>query len=263
MPVVDRDMILKLHAEGHPNREIALGAGCHHNTVRKVLKDVGLRSNVLKGEPPERVDDKQSRCRECREVVPNEEFPFVKNFADGRRLAICRKCRYRRGRQAVASDPARYFADREGRMARGGRGARPSRQDISYSLPPGYLHGLWLYQVGLCFYTDRPMRMAYAAGRSPDGVSIDRVDPAAPYEVGNVVLCCSRVNSIKSDVTPDELADWMPGWHARVLNGLPDLVSSVQPIDDGVARGVGGKRLPQWVIERRARIARLTERENV
>lgn len=249
-----REAIRVRHADGLLNREIAVAVGCHHRTVAKVLAVDGLTTNSKRGTPPERVDDEHSRCRICEEVVPNDQFPYVRSIADGRRLSICRKCRYTQGRKAVSGAPARYFADREARMARGERGARGSRKDIPYELPNGYLHGLWEHQAGRCFYTDQQLRMEYAAGRAPDGVSIDRVDPAVGYVVGNVVLCATRINSIKSDVTPEELEAWLPSWHERVLQGLPALVAEVVAIVDDAPRAVSGRRLPSWVVERRARM---------
>lgn len=250
--------VLASYATGISNREIDLVNGFSNGTAAYWLRKNGLTSNVRKGTPPERVDDDHSRCRSCKKVVPNDQFPFVRSHVDGRRLSICRSCRYTQGRKAVSDDPARYFADRENRLARGERGARKARQAIPYELPTGYLHGLWVYQTGLCFYTDRPMRLAHTEGLSPEGASIDRVDPSIGYTVGNVVLCLSRVNLVKHDVTPDEMREWMPGWHTRVLFSLPSLLTGAQPIEDNHPRAANGHRLPSWVLERRERIAGIT-----
>jgi hypothetical protein len=119
-----------------------------------------------------------------------------------------------------------------------------------------------MYQRRLCFYTREEMTIGYGAGNTPTTASIDRVNPAEGYEVGNVVLCRNRVNTIKSDVTPDELEVWMTGWHERVVRDLPELVRQVKPIEDGRLRGVDGRRLPAWVIERRMRIDTFLEERN-
>ncbi len=38
------------------------------------------------------------------------------------------------------------------------------------------------------------------------------------YTLGNVVLCTYRANSIKRDVSLDELREWMPGWYDRLVS---------------------------------------------
>jgi len=35
---------------------------------------------------------------------------------------------------------------------------------------------------------------------------------------GNVVLCVARVNTIKSDVSLNEMKLWMPGWYERIVD---------------------------------------------
>ncbi|GHH57475.1 hypothetical protein [Lentzea cavernae] len=257
-----REPILAAHKQGLLNREIAAVVGCHHRTVAYWLGKAELKPNLLRGEPPERVDDEHSRCRNCSTVQHNNEFPFVRGFADGRRLSICRCCRAHNARKSLGASPESYFADRQNRLRNGERGARRSRQDIAYKLPDGYLAALWNYQAGQCFYTDVAMTMSLGNGRDPDGVSIDRVDPIRGYEVGNIVLCRSRVNTIKSDVTLGELQAWMPQWHERVVECLPTLVDAVVPQEDDTPRGATGRRLPSWVIERRARMERLTRAAN-
>lgn len=75
-------------------------------------------------------------------------------------------------------------------------------------------------ESGKCFYTDREMVAVAGKGKSPDSVSVDKVNPSRGYTVGNVVLCCNRINTIKQDVTPEELQAWMPGWHSGVATML-------------------------------------------
>ena len=252
-------LIREAHAGGLMNREIAIVAGCHHRTVAKYLRRMGLVSNLARGVPPERVDDTHSRCRRCREVQLDDQFPFVRGRVDARRLSICRSCRAKDARAALGDSPESYFNDRHRRMRNGERGSRPNRQGLAYDLPDGYLVALWHWQAGRCFYTDKPMKMGLGAGHDPLGVSIDRVDPHRGYVVGNVVLCCGRVNSIKSDVSLEELAEWMPGWFEQVRSRLPMLRVEVRAADDDWPRNKAGHRLPAWIVERRHRLAALTD----
>jgi hypothetical protein len=227
------------HAKGLANREIAAIVGCHHRTVAEALRRLGLTTNLARGVPPVPVDAHHARCRRCESVQPNDLFPFVRGKADGRRLSICRACRARQARAALGASPETYFADRERRMRSGDTGRRPARSWLSFELPDGYLLGLWLWQTGKCFYTDEPMTTSLGAGFQRTAASIDRVEPHLAYSVGNVVR------------------DWMPGWYQRVAELLPRIVAEVKPIADTRPRAADGRRLPSWVVERRARLEQL------
>jgi len=41
---------------------------------------------------------------------------------------------------------------------------------------------------------------------------------AKSYVKGNVVLCVARVNTIKSDVSLNEMKLWMPGRYERIVD---------------------------------------------
>lgn len=257
------EKIRAAYNKGLTNREIAAVVGCTHRTVGYRLREMGLVSHLLRGTPPERVDNDHSRCRRCGEVQPNDQFPFVYGRADGRRLSTCRACRAADARRSLGASPESYFNARQGRLKNGERGRRPSRQSISYNLPDGYLAALWHWQNGLCFYTDKPMKMGLGVGRDPYGVSIDRVDPSRGYEEGNVVLACARVNSVKNDLTPAEMAEWIPSWFERVEMRLPQVVAEVRPAEDNWPRNARGGRLPGWIVKHRQRMAALTEASEV
>ncbi|MCM2417601.1 hypothetical protein [Streptomyces sp. RKAG293] len=186
-----------------------------------------------------------------------DQFPFVRGRIDARRLSICRACRAKDARKALGATPESYFNDRQRRLASGERGMRPSRQLLEYDLPNGYLAALWHWQGAACFYTGKPMLTGYGIGRNPYGVSIDRVDSSKGYVVGNVVLCCARVNSVKNNLTLGELAEWIPSWFQEVTHRLPALVKEVHAAADDWPRNARGHRLPAWIVERRERMAAL------
>ena len=226
-------LIVEGHILGMGNREIASFAGIHHKTVAHWLKQLGLMPRIQRGGPPERVRDGFSMCSKCEKVVADDEFPYVQGSSDGRRLSYCRKCRYEQWRRSVGSTPERYFRHTEWTI-------RKNRRGHAVSLCDGYLAGLWYAQEGLCFYTDQPLRTALYEGRDPRQASADRVDCTIGYVEGNVVLCTDRVNTVKRDVTLSEMAEWMPGWHTRIVERLPPLVSAVvaAPVEKRFARVV-------------------------
>jgi CRISPR/Cas system Type II protein with McrA/HNH and RuvC-like nuclease domain len=84
-------------------------------------------------------------------------------------------------------------------------------------LPDGYLQALYDEQNGRCFYTDKEFEITVGEGWNPRALSVDRVDPDRGYVVGNLVLCARRVNSIKQDMTIEELQEWVPSWYARIV----------------------------------------------
>ena len=63
---------------------------------------------------------------------------------------------------------------------------------------------LWQTQNGVCALTGWPMTMELANGVVPTNCSIDRIDSAQGYAVGNVQLVCRAANVAKSDLSADE-----------------------------------------------------------
>lgn len=202
------------HARGLSNRAIAAELGYAHRTVAKYLSLLGLATNNPRRPLPAPVDETTSRCSSCGTVAPNEDFALVQSLADGRRLSKCKRCRADQNHANLTASPEAYLADRTNRVR-----ARARASGIPFDLPREHLHTRWEAQGGgLCFYTDQPMQMADRTLRH--SISVDRVDPHRGYLADNVVLCTNRANRIKSDLTLDELAAWLPGWHTRAVTYL-------------------------------------------
>ena len=71
-------------------------------------------------------------------------------------------------------------------------------------------------QEGLCFYTDQPMVWDRSEGYSRKALTVDRINAAKGYVADNIVLCSWRANTIKNDLTMDELQRWVPSWWQRL-----------------------------------------------
>ncbi|MFF4026978.1 hypothetical protein ACFYY5_29420 [Nocardia elegans] len=70
------------------------------------------------------------------------------------------------------------------------------------------------------------MTTAFGKGRNdPHSCSVDKIIPELGYVEGNVVLLTKRINSVKYDLTLDEMKRWMPGWH-RKLTRFMDQVTA-------------------------------------
>lgn len=212
---VDEETLRKLHSEGLGNREIGRRLEVPHWKIGRELKRLGLTTNVLRGAPPEPVDELHSRCSKCQNVVLNTDFPYVQGRADGRRLSYCKKCRYRQYRQNTLSSPERYWRERTNQIRR-----RSAEKGTPFNLPEDYLYSLWVQQDGKCFYTDVVMDAVFDRGLRSTSASVDKVEIPKGYIIGNIVLCTSRANSIKYDQTLEELRLWMPTWYERLESRL-------------------------------------------
>ena len=93
---------------------------------------------------------------------------------------------------------------------------RATKKGIECTIDAEYLEQLWNLQEGRCVYTQETMLTGYGLRNHPMGVSVDRINPAQGYVPGNVVLCTTRANSIKQDMTLSEFQEWMPLWYIRL-----------------------------------------------
>lgn len=72
-------------------------------------------------------------------------------------------------------------------------------------------------QKGLCFYTDSTLQFGLYKSRNWNTLSLDKIIPEKGYVKGNVVFCTRRVNTIKNNMTLEEMKEWTPGWYERIL----------------------------------------------
>ena len=56
----------------------------------------------------------------------------------------------------------------------------------------------------VCYYTGLPLTLEIG---KPNTMSIDRVDSSKPYELSNIVPCCSMVNAMKQDFETNEFIE--------------------------------------------------------
>jgi hypothetical protein len=98
--------------------------------------------------------------------------------------------------------------------------ARARREGLDFTFTKEEWRELYYAQEGKCFYTDKPLIVAHGIGSMPDTLSADRLDNSKGYVQGNVVFCCRRVNTIKSNLALEELREFIPSWYERVLAKL-------------------------------------------
>jgi len=75
---------------------------------------------------------------------------------------------------------------------------------LTFDLTFEVVQALWDRQSGRCYYSGLPLVTEL---NSPNKVSIDRLNSSLGYTEDNVVLCTSRVNLMKRDMTVDEFRE--------------------------------------------------------
>lgn len=216
MPLTDQQKrdALALHAEGANHTVIAQRIGSNRKAISKYLVGQGLRSTYVRAKIVD-LGDGLVQCTKCDRTLPREELPWGRVTRDPYQLSYCRQCLTAASVANTRKSVPQYLKHRQRAIK-----TRCVEKGVPFTLPGGYLADLYEQQQGRCFYTDEPMQVYFGTQRSGsrrDSLSVDRIVPERGYVVGNVVLCIERVNRVKNDCSLDEMAQWMPGWHARVI----------------------------------------------
>lgn len=96
--------------------------------------------------------------------------------------------------------------------------AHSKKYGIEFNLTYEHLLERWEGQDGLCFYTFNKLEILRFRTKEQKAYSpsLDRVDPTKGYTNGNVVWCINKANIVKSNLTLDELREWIPEWYGRI-----------------------------------------------
>lgn len=208
----------QLHADGLTNRRIAEELGVHHRTVAYHLKKLDLEPNGSGPKKIEMVDESHARCSKCGAIKDIGEFLLNRrNAKSPYRLSYCNDCLRKQRDTRLDTSIEIYMRDRLNRVR-----LRSAKLGILCDLDLEYLLARYETQQGLCFYTDTKMEWK-RGGIRPNSMSFDKVIPSFGYTKGNVVLCTNRINTVKSDLTLDEMAAWMPGWYERIRSHLKEM----------------------------------------
>lgn len=216
----NRFLVQSLHAQGLTDREMEQVVPFGRSAISMYRRELGLSPNGTGVKKLVLSEDGQSAtCSKCKKLLPIREFQ--RHRADKPypyRLSYCFECRKDQLEARLNSDITRYLRDRYGKLRN-----RATKAFIKFDLTFTQFLAIWGRQNGVCFYTDVPLRCQVGLGKDPASFSVDKVEPLLGYVPGNVVFCCSRVNSVKFDVTLDELRRWMPIWYWRVMEYRKEL----------------------------------------
>ena len=210
-----RNQILGCHQQGMSNPEIAATVGLPYYSVRSFVKKHGLTSNKWAKAAPV-VRDGLMYCETCHGwKKPNDFRQYVGWTGKVRfyKARMCKAC-------CLAHDVARINANSDLYFQRLAAGLYRAAvlKGLPYDIDAQYLAELCANQQSKCFYTDQPIecRKRPHVDRQ-QSLSVDKVIPQRGYVLGNIVLTTVRINTMKYNATLDELRQWMPDWHARII----------------------------------------------
>ncbi len=205
--------IIALNREGRTHVEISEILGVERHAIGALLRQHGLRSPYVRTRIIH-IGNGMVRCTKCDRELPQADLPWGRVTKDPYQLSYCRKCLTAQSVFNTQKNIDQYLKHRQ----RGIR-SRCKETGVEYALQGGYLADLFRKQSGRCFYTDLPMKVHFGTkkpGARSDSVSVDRIEPDSGYVVGNVVLCTSRANAIKSNCSLAEMRAWLPDWWKRI-----------------------------------------------
>jgi len=153
---------------------------------------------------------KTIQCNKCQKVKGIKEFYYHrirKKYMDS-----CKECnkkisiKYQHDRRLGNDAYKQIFMTRAAHIRRETKYVHSKL----YNLPVAdnltdILRDLWIKQEGKCYYTNEPMQLSGYHEMVANAVTIDRQVPEKGYVEGNIVLCCSIINRMKQNATPEQL----------------------------------------------------------
>ena len=200
------EIILREYTNGKTDSAIAEEVPWSRSKVGRWLRSQGLPPNSRRAVA---TDATHATCSACGETKTVDQFPRNhKGKTYEGLLSRCRTCRTAQTRAALVGNLDSLLRDRHRRLV-----IRARKVGVECTITLDEFLAQYRAQSGLCFYTDTPLS-ADPRGRE-EMISIDRVDCTGGYTLGNVVFCASRINTMKSDMTKEEMSVWVPSWYER------------------------------------------------
>lgn len=207
MPTDKFSSVIQLHSQGYRNPEISRRVPCCPRYVSYCLRKAGKTFNLARTRiNHEYLDWPYIKCPECNTARHEADFKYGTRRVSS---SICKSCRVSKHSLAKKKTLKAYLNERRRTIA-----VRCRKAGLPFDIPVGFLDNLYVKQEGLCFYTSRPL--SWGGPLSQNSLSIDKVVPRLGYVSGNVVLCTAKANSVKSNITLEELLEWIPSWHQKL-----------------------------------------------
>lgn len=206
------EQIVELHSKGFTNRKIAKTLGINHKTVGYHLKHNSLLPNGIVKKPINLVSEFFAKCNKCEEVKNLDHFQINRRGKrDQYRYGFCNECRTKRVLENLNSNPTKILRDMFNRLK-----TRCKTYEIPFNLTFEYYCKIRELQNDLCFYSNNKMELIRGKGFNTNTLTVDKVIPERGYIEGNIVFCTKRFNSVKNDLSLDEIRQHMPEWYNKL-----------------------------------------------
>lgn len=212
----DSKSILHYYNQGLTNPEIAEAISLPYYAIRSFMKKNELPSNKRKLARPIYDSENNVWCVHCKRYKALDKFR-TKKGKDGspifHRGHTCKSCMVKIHHQRIDSNPETFFKIKINSIRR-----KCKKESIPLLIDVKYLLKIYEKQKTLCFYTDNPLELKRQEQHSRNkSISLDRIIPNKGYVKNNLVLTTYRINSIKRDMTLEEMKAWTPNWHKRIM----------------------------------------------
>lgn len=207
--ITDNEKFIVEYNRGLSDRKLCEIFKCNRQLVQKRRKSLNLKPNFEKF-VTEIIDENSNRCSLCKEVKSLKEFSFVDK--KGHRSTYCSTCKKQRNKDRVNNCIEKFLISKWHQLKQKAR-----RTGHEFTLSTKDILEIYKTQNGLCFYSDQVLVCKQGQGRSPNSLSVDRVDNSKGYAIENVVFCTNRINELKRDMSMDELKQFTPEWYKRIM----------------------------------------------
>lgn len=204
--MINRERIKELHLRGFTNPEIAEELNCHAGSVSRILIQLGLKSNYATRRCLN-IKNATAKCSKCKIVKPLSEFN--KSRKKGY-LTYCKECKTKQCKKLLYSSEEKFLRQKFSNLR-----SRANKANILFNLTVEEYIEQFNKQKGLCFYTDKPLN--FKGKEKFDSISCDKIIPENGYVKGNIVFCSNRINTVKNNLSLEEIKEYMPGFYKRIM----------------------------------------------
>lgn len=211
-PEKQKELIHKikvLYEKGESVSSIGRILGFSRDLIAKYLK---ISSPELVGLNFKSYEETKILCKSCNKEKSIKKYQYGRKGKKHQyRFLFCNECRNSATRRRNYSSIENYIKFITGNLAK-----RTKLNNIDFDLDYEFLINLYKKQEGRCFYTDVLLKYGLGKQMHQNQFSIDRVYFDRGYTKDNVVLCSNRVNTIKNNLTINEMKQWLPFWYYRL-----------------------------------------------
>ena len=158
--------------------------------------------------------NKLAQCSKCNDIISLDgNFP-LKTKKSGYQYywTYCYDCHYKKRNAHLSNDRNAFLGEAFSALR-----STSKTKKIPFTISKEEFILQYNNQNGKCFYTDLEMVCRAGEGTHRYAMSVDKIVPEKGYVLGNVVFCCYKINTCKLDLTLDEMKEWMPKWHSRIM----------------------------------------------